>query len=32
VLRPLTAAVVAAGEIPRRTPVGLDLEETAADG
>ncbi|NKY55052.1 SCO6745 family protein [Nocardia flavorosea] len=30
VLRPLTNAVIAAGEIPRVTPIGLDLGEIAA--
>ena len=27
-LRPITAAVVAAGEIPRQSPMGLDLDES----
>ncbi|CAI9403069.1 hypothetical protein HIDPHFAB_00944 [Nocardioides sp. T2.26MG-1] len=26
-LRPITAAVVATGEIPARTPIGLDLDD-----
>jgi hypothetical protein len=30
-LRPLTAAVVAAGDIPQRSPMGLDLAESVRD-
>lgn len=29
-LRPLTAAVIASGDIPRKSPMGLDLDEAAA--
>lgn len=29
-LRPLTAAVIAGGDIPRKSPIGLDLDEVGA--